>query len=44
MRSFFKEFKVIEKEGLTFEIIKKPIHSNEILLATKSILEGPIGH
>ncbi len=38
------EIKSVEKEGLTFDLIKKPIRDNEILLTTKSILEGPIGH
>ncbi len=41
---YLSELKSVEKEGLTFDLIKKPIRDNEILLATKSILEGPIGH
>ncbi len=41
---YFSELKSVEKEGLTFDIIKKPIRDKEILLATKSILEGLIGH
>ena len=44
--AFYKEFadelKNAEKERLTFELIKKPIRSDQILLVTKSVLEGPI--
>ncbi len=43
-KEFFDELKAAEKEGLSFEIIKKPIDSNKILLITKSVLECPIGH
>ncbi len=43
-REFFDELKAVEKEGIAFEVIKKPIHSNEILLATKGFLDGPISH
>ncbi len=46
MTAFYKEFceelKTYEKEGIAYELIKKPIDSNKILLLTKSILEGPI--
>ena len=46
--AFYKEFadelKIAEKERLTFELIKKPIRSDQILLVTKSVLEGPITH
>ncbi len=41
---FYDKLKTVEKEGLDFELLKKPIHSDQILLVTKSILEGPIGH
>ena len=44
--AFYKEFadelKIAEKEGLIYELMKKPIRSNQILLVTKSVLEGPI--
>lgn len=46
--AFYKEFadelKIADKEGLTYELMKKPIHSYQILLVTKSVLEGPIAH
>ena len=46
--AFYKEFAneliIAEKEKLTFELIKKPIRNDQILLITKSILEGPIGY
>ncbi len=46
--AFYKEYsdelKTVEKEGIEFELLKKPIDSDQILLVTKSILEGPIGH
>ncbi len=46
--AFYKEFfdglEAVEKEEISFELIKKPIHGDEILLVAKSVLEGPIGH
>ncbi len=41
---FFDELKTAEKEDIAFELIKKPIDSDQILLIVKSILEGPVGH
>ncbi len=36
-----KEIQAAQKDGLEFELVKKPIDSNQILFITKSILEGP---
>ncbi len=41
---FFDDLKTVEEEGIDFELAKKPIDSDQILLVAKSILEGPIGH
>lgn len=41
---FSDELMAAEKEDLHFELIKKPIRSDQILLVTKSILEGPISY
>ncbi len=41
---FSAELKTAEEEDLDFELIKKPIHSDKILLVVESVLEGPIGH
>ncbi len=43
-KEFFDELKTAEKEDLSFELLKKPIDKGQILLVTKSILEGTIGH
>ncbi len=43
-REFFDELNAIEKEGIDFELIKRPIHSDQILSVAKSVLESPIGH
>jgi DNA-binding response OmpR family regulator len=40
-KDFFDELKAAEKENLSYDIIKKPINGEQILLITKSILEGP---
>ncbi len=42
-KEFFDEIEKKKKEGIDFELIKKPIHSDQILLVAKSVLEGPIG-
>ncbi len=43
-KEFLDELKTAEKEGLSFELLKKPIVDEQILLVTKSVLESPIGH
>ncbi len=43
-KEFFDKLNAIEKEEIDFELIKKPIHSDQILLISKSVLESPIGH
>ena len=43
-KDFADELQIAAKEGLTYELMKKPIRSNQILLVTKSVLEGPIAH
>ena len=39
---FFDELNAAVKEGLKYELIKKPIRGEQIFLVAKSILEGPI--
>jgi DNA-binding NtrC family response regulator len=41
--AFYKDF-ANELKGPEFELIKKPIRSDQILLVTRSVLEGPIAH
>ncbi len=43
-KEYFKELKVIVKEGIEFELIEKPIDSEQILMVVKSILEYPISY
>ncbi len=43
-REFFDDLKTVEEEGIDFELVKKPIRSEQILLVAKSVLEGPISH
>jgi len=39
-KEFFEKLKIARKEGLDFEVLKKPIGNEEIVLLTKSILGG----
>lgn len=41
---FFDQIRQAEKEAISFEVMKKPIGADQILLVVNSILEGPIGH
>lgn len=41
-KEFFDQLKKAKEDGLKFEIAHKPIGSDQIILVTKSILEGPI--
>ncbi len=41
-KEFLDELKTVEKEDITFELIKKPIVDDQIILVAKSVLEGPI--
>ncbi len=40
---FFEELKGSEKDGIEFEVLRKPFSGDQILLTAKSILKGPIG-
>lgn len=42
--AFFDQLREAEEDGLDFELLKKPIGSDQILLVAKSILEGPTGY
>ena len=46
--AFFKEFfeglKNAEEAGIDFEVLKKPIGADEILLVAKGVLEGPTAY
>ena len=39
---FFQQLKSVVRDGIDFEILKKPIGSDRIRLITKGILEGPV--
>jgi DNA-binding response OmpR family regulator len=41
---FFDQLKSAEEGGINFDVLRKPVDADEILLVTKSVLEGPIGH
>jgi len=41
-KEFLDELNAAGKEGLVFDLLEKPIRSDQILLLVKSILEGPI--
>ncbi len=41
-QQFFDQLKAAEKEGIKFELLKKPIGGDQIFLLTKSVLESPV--
>ena len=41
---FFEELERAEEDGVYCEVLRKPISADEIVLVSKSILEGPIGY
>lgn len=41
---FFDQLKSAVKDGLDFEVLRKPIDSEQLVLITKAILEGPTGY
>ncbi len=43
-REFFDDLKTVKEEGIDFELAKKPIRGEQILLVAKSVLEGPISY
>lgn len=43
-KEFFEELKAVQEEALKYELIKKPIVDEQILLVVKSVLEGPIAY
>lgn len=40
-KEFFDQLKEAAEEGIGFEIVKKPLSSERIVLITRGILEGP---
>jgi DNA-binding response OmpR family regulator len=40
-KEFFEQLEGVVEDGIGFEIAKKPLSSNSIVLITKGILEGP---
>jgi DNA-binding response OmpR family regulator len=40
-KEFFDQLKGAEEDGIDFDIVKKPLSSDRIVLITKGILEGP---
>lgn len=41
-KDFFSELNEIAKKGEAFELIKKPVRNDQILMIVKSIFEGPV--
>jgi CheY-like chemotaxis protein len=39
---FFEELKNSQEEGIHFQVLQKPISSEQIVLVTRSVLEGPV--
>lgn len=40
-QEFFKGLKSAEKEGMNFEVVKKPVGTEQIVMVTQGVLEGP---
>ena len=43
-QEFFDRLESAQQEGLDFQVLRKPFGPEELVLLTKSILEGPIVH
>lgn len=41
---FMDQLRQAEKDAISFEVMKKPVGADQIVLVVKSILDGPIGH
>ena len=41
-KEFFEGLKSAEEDGIDFQVLKKPIGSDEIVLVSKSVLEGSV--
>ena len=41
-KEYFQQLKVVRNKGIDFNIIQKPIGMDQILKATKGILDGPV--
>ena len=41
---FFDELKSLKEKGVGFELMKKPVGIDEIVIVTQSIMEGPRGY
>ena len=41
-KEFFEGLKSAGEDGLDFEVVKKPIGSDDIVLVAKSVLEGTV--
>ena len=41
---FFDQLRAAEKDAISFEVMKKPVGTDQISLVARSILDGPIGH
>lgn len=40
-KEFFQELQILEAEGIAFDLLKKPVESDQILMVTQSVFEGP---
>lgn len=41
---FLEELKMFEQEGISFEVLRKPIGNKEIAMVAKSLLDGPLDY
>jgi DNA-binding response OmpR family regulator len=41
---FFDELVGAQQDGIRFQVLEKPVSSNQILLATRSVLEQPMAY
>ena len=39
---YFTELNSAQKDGINFELLQKPVSSDQIVLVTKGVLEGPV--
>jgi len=41
---YFEELRNAEKDGIAFEVLRKPIDANQILMVTEGMLKGPVSY
>jgi CheY-like chemotaxis protein len=41
-KEFLTKLQAADQEGISFQLLKKPVDSEQILLVTRGVLEGPV--